>query len=93
MRFRNLEISRHLAITTDSKYIPQAFDFPRLKNEFLCKFQKLCSCDLDGIKLKCSYLDFHKTYPDKKFVVKNFDNRGVKFMKFDEIDFFLGQDK
>lgn len=63
---------RHLAITTESKYIPQAFDFPRLKNEFLY---------------------FHKTYQDKKFVVKNFDSRGVKIVNFEEIDFLAEQTK
>lgn len=48
------------------KYIPQAFQFPHMVNEF-------------------------KTYindnPNKRFVVKNFDNRGVKIVDESEIDY------
>lgn len=59
-----------LATTSQSKYIPVGFEFPRLKNEFLY-YQKM---DLT-----------------KKFVVKNFDNRGVQVVSFDEIDFQMGE--
>lgn len=48
------------------KYIPRAFEFPAMVNEF-------------------------KTYindnPNKRFVVKNFDNRGVKIVDESEIDY------
>lgn len=59
-----------LAISTNSKYIPVAFEFPRLKNEFLY---------------------YHKLNVSRKFVVKNFDNRGVKIVKFNDMDFHLGE--
>jgi hypothetical protein len=63
---------KFLAVTSQSKYVPVAFEFPRLKNEFLY-YQKM---DID-----------------KKFVVKNFDNRGVQVVQFDEIDFQMGEDR
>lgn len=59
----------HLALTTQSKYIPVSFQFPRLKNEFLY---------------------FARTNVDSKFVLKNFDNGGIKIVNFEEIDFQLG---
>jgi hypothetical protein len=61
-----------LATTSQSKYIPVGFDFPRLKNEFLY-YQKL---DLS-----------------KKFVMKNFDNRGVHIVDFEDIDFPMGESR
>jgi hypothetical protein len=61
-----------LATTSQSKYIPVGFDFPRLKNEFLY-YQKL---DLS-----------------KKFVMKNFDNRGVHIVDFEDIDFQMGESR
>lgn len=57
---------KFMAVSTQSKYVPVSFEFPRLKNEFLY-YQKM---DLS-----------------KQFVVKNFDNRGVNIVTFDEIDF------
>jgi hypothetical protein len=63
---------KFMGVSTHSKYIPVAFEFPRLKNEFLY-YQKM---DLS-----------------KKFVVKNFDNRGVRILEFEEIDFLMGDDR
>lgn len=60
------------SVSTQSKYIPVAFEFPRLKNEFLY---------------------YQKMNLSKKFVVKNFDNRGVKIVDFEEIDFQMGEDR
>lgn len=62
----------HLAVGTQSKYIPVAFEFPRLKNEFIY---------------------YAKINSKAKFVVKNFDNRGVKIVHFKDMDFHLGDKK
>jgi hypothetical protein len=61
-----------LAISTNSKYVPVAFELPRLKNEFLY---------------------YYKMNSSKRFVVKNFDNRGVKIVKYESIDFQLGEER
>lgn len=62
----------YLAVSTQSKYIPVAFEFPRLKNEF-------------------TY--YNRVNPDKQFVLKNFANRGVKIVKFEDVNFHLGHQK
>ena len=61
-----------LAITSQSKYVPVGFEFPRFKNEFLY---------------------YMKMDTSKKFVEKNFDNRGVRVVDFEEIDFQMGKDR
>lgn len=48
------------------KFIPPAFEFPRMQNEFK---------------------SFVEKNPDKKFVVKNGFNRGVKIVEVDKINF------
>lgn len=62
----------YLAMTARSKFIPIAFEFPKLKNEFIY---------------------YKKMNPNKKFVIKNFDNRGVKVITHNTIDYDMGQFK
>lgn len=62
---------KFLAISTaHSKYIPTAFEFPRLKSEFMY---------------------YYKMNPEKKFVLKNFDIGGVKIVKYEMVDYQLGE--
>lgn len=43
--------------------------------------------------LKNEFLYYMSNYPDKMYVVKNFDNRGVEIIDPEKIDFQLGDDR
>ena len=57
---------KYLTTTTDSKYIPAAFEFPRMITQFK---------------------DYAQKNPTKKFVEKNYDNRGVKIVNVDQVKY------
>lgn len=57
---------KYLTTNTYSKYLPAAFEFPDMTEDFK---------------------EYVKYNPNKKFVEKNYDNRGVKIVNIQDIDY------
>ena len=57
---------KYLTTNTYSKYLPPAFEFPAMIEEFK---------------------DYVERNPNKKFVEKNYDNRGVKIVNVEEVNY------
>lgn len=44
-------------------------------------------------RFKNEFLYHHRLNPDKKYLMKHFNEGGMKIVPFDEIDYFLGSEQ